>query len=108
MYPDNTNADETVRADWVSLAQKRKVPIRCILFKTPIAVAEHNAAVRASSILAELNPESRQVLPKLAFTTFASRYRPPKLKEGFEDIVEVKFQFRGSKAEYEVWGRYTI
>ena len=32
------------------------------------------------------------MLPKLAFTSFASRYRPPKLEEGFQDITEVDFQ----------------
>lgn len=32
------------------------------------------------------------MLPKLAFTSFASRYRAPKLEEGFKDIITVDFE----------------
>lgn len=39
-----------------------------------------------------MNPESRTMLPKLAFTGFASRYREPKVEEGFQDIVTVDFE----------------
>jgi bifunctional polynucleotide phosphatase/kinase len=67
-------------------------------------VCEHNNAVRALN--ESLNPESRLVLPKMAFTGFASRFKPPHLKEGFEDIIEVQFQFRGTEDEYRIWGRY--
>lgn len=56
----------------------------------------------------QLNPEERQPLPKIAFTGFASRFKEPKLKEGFQDVVEVDFTFRGTKEEYEIWGRYWL
>jgi bifunctional polynucleotide phosphatase/kinase len=104
--PDNTNADPDTRAAWIEIAQKAKVPIRCVWFKTPIQVCEHNDAVRALN--ASMNPETREGLPKLAFTGFASRYRPPQVKEGFQDITEVDFVFRGTKEEYETWARYWI
>jgi bifunctional polynucleotide phosphatase/kinase len=42
----------------------------------------------------------------MAFTGFASRFKPPQMKEGFQDITEVQFQFRGSQDEYKIWGRY--
>jgi hypothetical protein len=32
------------------------------------------------------------MLPKLAFTSFASRYRAPKLEEGFKEIIKVDFE----------------
>lgn len=32
------------------------------------------------------------MLPKMAFTGFASRYREPKISEGFEDITSVDFK----------------
>lgn len=44
----------------------------------------------------------------MAFTGFASRFKEPKLKEGFQDILEVDFKFRGTKEEYEIWGRYWL
>jgi hypothetical protein len=42
----------------------------------------------------QMNPESRTMLPKMAFTGFASRYREPTLDEGFEDITKVNFKVR--------------
>lgn len=38
------------------------------------------------------NPEKRAMLPKMAFSGFASRYREPKLEEGFQDITKVDFK----------------
>jgi bifunctional polynucleotide phosphatase/kinase len=88
----------------VDEARRARVPIRCIWFKTPLEICEHNDAVRANNTI--MNPESRHGLPKVAFTGFASRYKPPQTKEGFEDITEVNFSFRGTKEEYGIWGRY--
>jgi hypothetical protein len=34
------------------------------------------------------------MLPKMAFTGFASRYREPTLDEGFDDITKVNFKVR--------------
>lgn len=101
---DNTNADAETRAIWVQLAKEAGVPIRCVWFKTPLAVCEHNDAVRAFN--PSLNPEARTSLPKLAFTGFSSRFKEPKVGEGFEDLSEVEFEFRGTRSEYEMWGRY--
>lgn len=39
-----------------------------------------------------MNPENRAILPKIAFTTFNSKFRKPTLAEGFQDITEVEFQ----------------
>lgn len=44
---DNTNADIEVRSAWIALAKKHNVPIRCVLFKAPQKLCEHNDAVRA-------------------------------------------------------------
>lgn len=101
---DNTNADPETRGQWIELAQKHKVPIRCVWFKTPLSVAEHNNAVR--SMNRELNPEGRDSLPQLAFRSFSGRFQAPKSGEGFQDVVEVDFSFRGTQEEYSKWGRY--
>lgn len=103
---DNTNPDPEVRGQWVDLAKKVGVPIRCVWFKTPLGIAEHNDTVRALN--KDMNPEARAALPKLAFNGFASRFKQPKTKEGFQDVVEVDFQFRGSKEELAIWGRYWL
>ncbi|KAI1337342.1 DNA kinase/phosphatase Pnk1 [Xylariaceae sp. FL0016] len=101
---DNTNPDPEGRREWIDFAKKRNLPIRCVWFKIPKALCEHNDAVRALN--ASMNPESRTALPGLAFTGYFSRLRPPATKEGFQDVVEVDFAFQGTREEYAVWGRY--
>ncbi|KAF1928602.1 DNA kinase/phosphatase Pnk1 [Didymella exigua CBS 183.55] len=89
---DNTNADQDVRAVWVDLAKKHSVPIRCVHFTASAKLCEHNDTVRALNLGQETNPENRTMLPKLAFTSFASRFRAPKLEEGFKEIITVDFE----------------
>ncbi|KAH7040208.1 polynucleotide kinase 3 phosphatase [Microdochium trichocladiopsis] len=104
---DNTNGAPERRKEWIDLARKFNVPIRCVWFKTPMALCEHNDVVRALNA-GSLNPEQRTALPKMAFTGFNARFKEPKAKEGFEDVVEIDFKFRGSKDDYAIWGRYWI
>lgn len=103
---DNTNADSETRGLWVDLAKNAGLPIRCLWFKTPLSVCQHNDAVRANN--RPFNPEARRELPKLAFTGFTSRYKQPRVEEGFEEVVEIPFRFRGSREDYGVWARYWI
>ncbi|KAI1374745.1 PNK3P-domain-containing protein [Hypoxylon crocopeplum] len=101
---DNTNPDVDGRKEWVEFARKHDVPIRCVWFKVPKALCEHNDVVRALN--KPMNPEARVALPTLAFNGYFSRFREPKVKEGFQDVVEIEFKFRGTREEYEIWGRY--
>lgn len=101
---DNTNADPEVRRIWVELAAKMKVPIRCVRFRTPPEACKHNDYVRALN--PTLNPEKRTMLPGIAFSGFSSRYREPKLEEGFQDIVDVAFRFRGTDDQKNIWSQY--
>ncbi|KAE8822277.1 hypothetical protein HRS9139_10298 [Pyrenophora teres f. teres] len=89
---DNTNADPDTRAVWITLAHKLNVPIRCVLFTAPPKLCEHNDAFRALNIGPESNRESRTILPHIAFSGFASRYREPKSVEGFVDIITADFE----------------
>ncbi|KAL6714847.1 DNA kinase/phosphatase Pnk1 [Lecanora helva] len=88
---DNTNADPETRAIWVGLAQKFGIPIRCVHFTAPAKLCEHNDTVRALSG-DTFNPEKRSILPHSAFAGFAARYKEPKVKEGFQDIINIEFQ----------------
>ncbi len=45
--PDNTNAEPEIRAKWVDLARKYKIPIRCVWFTASTDLCRHNSAVRA-------------------------------------------------------------
>ncbi|KAI1587566.1 HisB Histidinol phosphatase [Pyrenophora tritici-repentis] len=105
---DNTNADPDTRAVWITLAQKLNVPIRCVLFTAPPKLCEHNDAFRALNIGPESNRESRTILPHIAFSGFASRYREPKSAEGFADIITADFELEGSVEYRRLWSKYWI
>ncbi|KAK5629274.1 hypothetical protein RRF57_004989 [Xylaria bambusicola] len=101
---DNTNPDPDGRKEWIELARKHDLPIRCVWFKIPKALCEHNDVVRALNKC--LNPEARSVLPPLAFNGFFSRLREPTVKEGFQHVLPIEFKFRGTKEEYAIWAQY--
>ena len=42
----------------------------------------------------QMNPENRKILPRLAFTGYASRFKEPTLDEGFLDITKLEFKVR--------------
>lgn len=120
---DNTNADTETRTAWVTLAAKFGVPCRLVHFTAPPKLCEHNDTVRALSgklvgrlfhshvqnlTKCKMNPEDRTMLPRMAFNSFASRYREPKLEEGFQDITKVAFKFQGDEDQKALWGRYWI
>ncbi|KAF2490902.1 PNK3P-domain-containing protein [Lophium mytilinum] len=105
---DNTNADPETRSHWFKLAKQFKVPIRCVLFTASAKLCEHNDTVRALNVGPLTNPEKRTILPRVAFTSFTSRYREPRLEEGFQDIFRVDFKFEGSEQEQAVWSKYWL
>jgi bifunctional polynucleotide phosphatase/kinase len=53
-----------------------------------------------------MNPESRHMLPQIAFNTFFSKYQEPKLDEGFNEILQIDFKFEGSMEEQEIWRKF--
>ncbi|KAL4808536.1 polynucleotide kinase 3 phosphatase-domain-containing protein [Aspergillus unguis] len=103
---DNTNADIDTRALWIDVAKEFKVPIRCVYFSAPSELCKHNNAVRAANT--SLNPESRTLLPGIAFGDYLRRFQEPTLSEGFQDIIRVDFRFRGDEDAKKVWGQYWI
>lgn len=48
------------------------------------------------------------MLPKMAFTGFAARYREPTVAEGFVDITKVDFRFEGSEEQKAAWRKYWV
>ncbi|KAK2625111.1 hypothetical protein QTJ16_005480 [Diplocarpon rosae] len=103
---DSTNPDPEVRKKWIDLAAKHSIPIRCVLFTAGSQICEHNDAVRALN--RSMNPESRAILPAMAFRGFASRYQRPQVDEGFQDITEVSFKFIGNEVQKKIWTQHWI
>ncbi|RDW60330.1 putative DNA 3'-phosphatase Tpp1 [Aspergillus mulundensis] len=103
---DNTNADQVTRAHWIEVAKEFNVPIRCVYFSASPALCKHNNAVRAANT--SLNPESRILVPGIAFGDFLKRFQEPTLTEGFQDIIRVDFRFRGDDEAKNLWKQYWI
>ncbi len=93
---DNTNADPDTRAVWINLTNTYKLPIRCHYFTAPAKLCEHNDTVRALA-KGKFNPEERTILPYSAFAGFSSRFKEPKLSEGFQDILRIDFEVNSYK-----------
>ncbi|EHA19207.1 hypothetical protein ASPNIDRAFT_122702 [Aspergillus niger ATCC 1015] len=102
----NTNADPETRSEWVEVAKEFNVPIRCVYFTASPALCRHNNAVRAAN--QTLNPESRTLLPGIAFGDFLRRFKEPLMEEGFQDIIRVEFRFRGDENAKRLWGQYWV
>jgi hypothetical protein len=47
---------------------------------------------RPSQLTRQMNPERRTILPAVAFRAFATRYTPPRLEEGFQEVMELDFR----------------
>ncbi|KAI4747186.1 PNK3P-domain-containing protein [Aureobasidium sp. EXF-12298] len=106
---DNTNADVKAREYWTDLAKSLEIPIRCVHFTAPSKLCEHNDAFRSiGGQKLEMNPESRIMLPRQAFTGFAARYSPPTLDEGFVDITQVDFKFSGTEEQKTAWSKFWV
>lgn len=56
----------------------------------------------------QMNPEARTILPGIAFSSFVKRFQEPTLKEGFQDIYKVDFEFKGTDEDKKIWSRYWV
>jgi hypothetical protein len=48
-----------------------------------------------------MNPEKREQLPGIAFKSFAQRFVPPTLSEGFQDIHRINFKVRLAPSKWQ-------
>ena len=101
---DNTNANKETRAVWLALAAQMQVPVRVVHFTANIELCQHNNAVRAFA--PNRGEEKRELLPGIAFSSFAGRYEEPVLEEGFSRVDTVPFIFRGTTDEITNWRQF--
>jgi len=88
---DSTNADVETRSRWIELGTSLKVNVRCVWLQAPPEVCRHNDVVRALNEKL-FNPEKRTMLPSIAFAGFASKFKEPKVEEGFQDVTKIPFK----------------
>ncbi|KAJ7242548.1 PNK3P-domain-containing protein [Mycena haematopus] len=105
---DNTNRDAFTRKFYIDLAKEHGIPVRCMWFTSDVSIAWHNNLYRSlalpSSVASREPP--REMLPKLAFTSFKDNFEEPELSEGFSQIKKVNWVFDGTVAERKVWARW--
>ncbi|KAF7597450.1 hypothetical protein BBP40_003697 [Aspergillus hancockii] len=63
---------------------------------------------RVNQDILKTNPESRTLLPGIAFGDFGRRHKEPTMSEGFKDIIRVDFRFRGDDEAKKIWEQYWI
>ncbi|EJU05701.1 PNK3P-domain-containing protein [Dacryopinax primogenitus] len=104
---DNTNRDKETRKEYVALAEKLGVPIRCLSFNVSIALGWHNNLYRAFCLASEhRDHQKREMLPYSAFASFTNQMEEPDLSEGFKEIREINWVFEGNDEERKRWNRW--
>ncbi|CAO3637786.1 unnamed protein product [Cunninghamella blakesleeana] len=99
---DNTNSTIETRSQFIKIAKKHKIPIRCFKFTTDIELCKHNNYYRS------IYKKDRPLLSEIVFRVFSSQYQPPTLKEGFSDIQSIDFHFPGNDHDFKEWQNWYI
>ncbi|PWN36070.1 PNK3P-domain-containing protein [Meira miltonrushii] len=101
---DNTNRNVTTRSHYIQIAQELgNVQVRCVFFDVSEELCWHNNLFRVRAGLQPIN-EPRQLLPKLAISSYYKGLEIPKKEEGFDaDVVVVEWAFRGGQEAKQRW-----
>eukprot|EP00754_Rhynchopus_humris_P038250 Rhum_TRINITY_DN20904_c0_g1::Rhum_TRINITY_DN20904_c0_g1_i1::g.172559::m.172559/K08073/PNKP; bifunctional polynucleotide phosphatase/kinase len=83
---DNTNPKPETREEYIKIAQKNGVPVRCFYFTASKELAKHLNVMR--EVLT--NGERRHV-PDIAYNMYYSGFEEPTKDEGFQEITEISF-----------------
>ncbi|BGP14822.1 hypothetical protein JCM10213_001812 [Rhodosporidiobolus nylandii] len=108
---DNTSPSASVRSEYIKLVRASfpGVKIRCFHFTAPMELAMHNSVYRAAYAATDKgNGKKREVLPAIAFTSFAKNFQQPRLDEGFDEIKQINFKFDGTPDELKKWQRWLV
>jgi len=101
---DNTNPSSSARAEYILIAKKFKIPVRCFHFTTDIEIAEHlnHVRVRESS-------GNTKKIPAVAYNSFKKNFEPPSPSEGFSEIIQIDFipDFRGDDEFEKIFKQWT-
>jgi len=83
---DNTNPSASGRSEYIDLAKKFKIPVRCFHFTTSIDIATHLNFVRVR----ESQGQVRRI-PVVAYRMYKKNFSKPSVSEGFTEIQEIDF-----------------
>ncbi|MCO5589605.1 hypothetical protein L7F22_043573 [Adiantum nelumboides] len=101
---DNTNRNVTTRSHYIEIAEELgNVQVRCVFFDVSEELCWHNNLFRVRAGLQPID-EPRQLLPKLAISSYFKGLEIPKKEEGFNaDIVVVEWAFKGGEEAKQRW-----
>lgn len=115
---DNTNPAATTRAEYLDIVAKYNastsshVRVRCMHFNAEIELARHNNLYRSERMVGiskqtvvAHNQKLRDTLPQIAFSSYKTRYEVPKMSEGFAEIKQIFFVFKGTEEQKANWLR---
>ncbi|GAA6008634.1 hypothetical protein JCM10207_007186 [Rhodosporidiobolus poonsookiae] len=108
---DNTSPSTQVRKEYIDLIHSSfpGVKVRCLWFTAPVELAMHNSVYRAAyAPVDQGNGRTREILPLIAFTSFAKNFQKPTMAEGFDEIKQIHFKFEGTPAELKKWQRWLV
>ncbi|PWY97736.1 PNK3P-domain-containing protein [Testicularia cyperi] len=80
---DNTNRDAATRRQYIDLANRLGVRVRCFYFDVPLQTALHNNAFRALHGPVHKDETKRELVPQHAITAWYRDRTVPDQKEGF-------------------------
>jgi len=81
---DNTNPSMDVRAEYLSLTKKQKIPSRCYHFTVPPLLLDHLNLFREAI-------GGKKRVPQIAYNMFKSKFEAPTEEEGFEEVKTINF-----------------
>ncbi|XP_070499125.1 uncharacterized protein F21D5.5 [Chironomus tepperi] len=92
---DNTNPDTASRKKFIDIAKQLKVKVRGFLMTSTYHHSRHN------NIFREMIDSSHAKIGDIVFNTYKSKFVPPTLKEGFDEIVKVNCLPKFDNSEHE-------
>ncbi len=83
---DNTNPDVKSREQYISIAQKYKIKIRCVMFTTSYDLSMHNNIYRGI-----MSNNKIKIVPVIAYRIYRKKLTKPSKSEGFSEIIKMDF-----------------
>lgn len=94
---DNTNGSVSARERYISVAKSKKIPVRCFVMATTYEHCKHNNRYR------ELTDKKHAQIGELLINQYKKEFQEPKMTEGFQEIVEVQFDFDSRGLQELYW-----
>ena len=101
---DNTNPSVKARKEYLDIAKKYNIRVRCIHFDTPIEVSMHNNIYRHVTS----NFPVSKIIPKVAYSVYKKYFENPSKDEGFCEIVVQDFILNTDNIDENIYYSYLM